>query len=176
MQFNTNKTFFHDLKDNTTISYDDLFIYVVGIEPVLLNSSFNNTKEFLFNLTKALYYDINLTLNDLNNQAGDSSSINVFNNSPKNILELIEGIYKSKSKITLFTSGTTGQPKKITHSVLNLFREVRKSEKFKDNIWAFAYNPTHMAGLQVFFQALSNVNPIHNIFEYSKKKYNNYYK
>lgn len=169
MQFNTNKTFFHDLKDNTTISYDDLFIYVVGIEPVLLNSSFNNTKEFLFNLTKALYYDINLTLNDLNNQAGDSSSINVFNNSPKNILELIEGIYKSKSKITLFTSGTTGQPKKITHSVLNLFREVRKSEKFKDNIWAFAYNPTHMAGLQVFFQALSNVNPIHNIFEYSKK-------
>ena len=170
MQSNTNKTFFHDLKDNTTVSYEDLFIYVVGSEPVLLNSSFNNTKEFLFNLTKALYYDINLTLNDLNNQAEDSSSIDVFNNNnnPKNISELIERIYKSKSKITLFTSGTTGQPKKITHSVLNLFREVRKSEKFKENIWAFAYNPTHMAGLQVFFQALSNVNPIYNIFEYPK--------
>lgn len=169
MQFNKNKTFFHDLKDNTTVSYDDLFIYVVGSEPVLLNSSFNNTKEFFLNLTKALYYDINLTLNDLNNQAGDSSSINVFkNNNPKNISELIERIYKSKSKITLFTSGTTGQPKKISHSVSNLIREVRTSEKFKENIWAFAYNPTHMAGLQVFFQALLNENTIHNIFEYPK--------
>jgi acyl-coenzyme A synthetase/AMP-(fatty) acid ligase len=168
MQSNTNKTFFHDLKDNTTVSYDDLFSYVVGIEPVLLNSFFNNTKDFLFNLTKALYYNINITLNDVNNQVDDATSFKDFNNNPKNISELIEGISKSKSKITLFTSGTTGQPKKITHSVSNLFREVRKSEKFKENVWAFAYNPTHMAGLQVFFQALSNKNIIHNIFEYPK--------
>jgi acyl-coenzyme A synthetase/AMP-(fatty) acid ligase len=32
-------------------------------------------------------------------------------------------------------------------------------------VWAFAYNPTHFAGLQVFFQAVLNCNPMIYIFE-----------
>lgn len=168
MPSNIKKIFFHDLKNNTTSYYDELLTYIICDKPVLLNSSFINTKDFLFNLTKALYYDINVIINDTNNQVKDASSFKDFINKPKNISELINGVCKSKSKITLFTSGTTGQPKKITHSISNLFREVRRGKKFKENIWAFAYNPTHIAGLQVFFQALSNKNTIHNIFEYSK--------
>jgi acyl-coenzyme A synthetase/AMP-(fatty) acid ligase len=67
-------------------------------------------------------------------------------------------------KITLFTSGTTGEPKAITHSLDSITRMVRTGAKSKDNIWGYAYNPTHMSGLQVFLQALLNGNPIVRLF------------
>jgi acyl-CoA synthetase (AMP-forming)/AMP-acid ligase II len=66
--------------------------------------------------------------------------------------------------VQIFTSGTTGQPKKVFQSLLNLTRAVKKDIKYGDNIWAFAYNASHFAGLQVFFQALFNKNKIVYIF------------
>ena len=74
----------------------------------------------------------------------------------------------SSWKITLFTSGTTGLPKKISHNFSAISRAAKISDKHKDNIWGFAYNPTHMAGLQVFFQALLNENTIVRLFNLSK--------
>lgn len=78
--------------------------------------------------------------------------------------ELINKVIESKSEITIFTSGTTGQPKKVIHSIETLTRSVRKADKYKNQNWLFAYNPTHMAGLQVFFQAFSNENTLINVF------------
>lgn len=66
--------------------------------------------------------------------------------------------------VTLYTSGTTGRPKKVSHSFHSFTRNVKKHNKFENDVWAFAYNPTHMAGLQVFFQALLNQNTLINIF------------
>ncbi len=45
-----------------------------------------------------------------------------------------------------------------------LTRAVRLGEKYSGQIWAYAYNPTHMAGLQVFFQAFENQNTLVNVF------------
>lgn len=73
-------------------------------------------------------------------------------------------------RLTLYTSGTTGRPKKVSHSFSMLSRNVKKHEKFSDDVWAFAFNPTHMAGLQVFFQALLNQNAIIYIFGESLNK------
>ncbi|BAO56745.1 class I adenylate-forming enzyme family protein [Nonlabens marinus] len=84
------------------------------------------------------------------------------------IEELLNNIEKNKGSLSLFTSGTTGHPKIITHTVGNFIRGVRRSNDHGDNIWALAYNPTHMAGLQVFFQALYNLNPMVNIFGKSR--------
>lgn len=67
-------------------------------------------------------------------------------------------------KMTLFTSGTTGIPKKVSHNFKSITRFVRLSEGNKNNIWGFAYNPSHMAGIQVFFQALLNGNAIIRLF------------
>lgn len=78
--------------------------------------------------------------------------------------DVIAAVRQSPSEITIFTSGTTGQPKKVTHSISTLTRSVRTGEKYKDQIWAYAYNPTHMAGLQVFFQAFENQNMLVNVF------------
>ena len=86
-----------------------------------------------------------------------------------NIGGLIEAVFSSQSQITIFTSGTTGQPERggaygASHSP----ESVRRGDKYRDSIWAFAYNPTHMAGLQVFFQAFGNGNTIVNVFNSSR--------
>jgi acyl-CoA synthetase (AMP-forming)/AMP-acid ligase II len=59
-------------------------------------------------------------------------------------------------QVTIFTSGTTGKPKRVSHRFDTIARNVIYSEKFSTAVWGFAYNPTHMAGIQVFLQALLN--------------------
>ncbi|MDY0104812.1 MAG: AMP-binding protein [Lentimicrobium sp.] len=71
-------------------------------------------------------------------------------------------------RITLFTSGTTGLPKHVSHSYKSVTRFVKTSARHSFNTWGYAYNPTHMAGIQVFFQALLNGNPIIRLFGLSK--------
>lgn len=77
---------------------------------------------------------------------------------------IVEALQNSTSEITIFTSGTTGQPKKVVHSIGTLTRSVRLGDKYKGQVWAYAYNPTHMAGLQVFFQSFENQNTLVNVF------------
>lgn len=67
-------------------------------------------------------------------------------------------------RVALFTSGTTGRPKKVSHTFASVSRQVRTGVKHLDDVWGFAYNPTHMAGLQVFFQALLNGNSMIRLF------------
>ncbi len=66
--------------------------------------------------------------------------------------------------ITLFTSGTTGRPKQVRHSFASITRAVRRGEKHKQDVWGLAYNPTHMAGIQVIMQALVNTNSLVRLF------------
>jgi len=80
--------------------------------------------------------------------------------------EFIEKLHKAPESwsITLFTSGTTGTPKKVSHNFHTISRFVKISKRNTKSIWGFAYNPTHMAGIQVFFQALLNGNSIIRLF------------
>lgn len=92
----------------------------------------------------------------------------------KGMWEVLDEIEKSTSEISIFTSGTTGQPKKVIHKLHALTRAVRVSVNYKNQVWGYAYNPTHMAGLQVFFQAFENLNTLVNIFHLSRLDvYNN---
>lgn len=84
----------------------------------------------------------------------------------KNVSELLMLIRQNKDwSAALLTSGTTGRPKKVIHTLETLTRTVKINDRFRDHVWAFAYNPTHMAGLQVFFQALFNQNTIVYAFD-----------
>lgn len=78
--------------------------------------------------------------------------------------EFIDSIRNSQSEITLFTSGTTGFTRKFTHPLKNLIRKINISEERKNDVWGFAFNPTHVAGVQVFFQAILNQNLLVNVF------------
>jgi acyl-coenzyme A synthetase/AMP-(fatty) acid ligase len=110
--------------------------------------------------------DFDINKNEINEFeiSGLNTSYNVTLKKYNDFNEIINDILKSKSEVTIFTSGTTGQPKKVTHTIQSLSRAVRISEKHKDNIWGFAYNPTHMAGIQVFLQSFLNMNLIVNLF------------
>ncbi|NMC13436.1 MAG: AMP-binding protein [Chloroflexi bacterium] len=79
--------------------------------------------------------------------------------------ELVGRLIVNKDwELTLFTSGTTGLPKSVTHTFKSLTRAVRISSRHAGDVWGFAYNPTHIAGLQVFYQALLNGNTLINLF------------
>lgn len=103
----------------------------------------------------------------------DDSRVNVAESLPavsfRNMDEVVAAVQDSQSKITIFTSGTTGQPKKVVHSIQTLTRSVRIGDKYKNQTWAYAYNPTHMAGLQVFFQAFENQNTLVNVFNQARE-------
>lgn len=128
---------------------------------------------YFVNLIQALIANKPLVLldSDLNPSeidGVDESLVNVAENIEHSeygsMKDVVTALQRSTSEITIFTSGTTGQPKKVIHTVSTLTRSVRIGDKYKGQIWAYAYNPTHMAGLQVFFQTFENLNTLINVF------------
>lgn len=77
---------------------------------------------------------------------------------------LLSAIRESKSQIRLLTSGTTGAPKCVVHSVSSLTRGVRTGKHHQYDIWGLTYPLDRLAGLQVLFQALFNKNTIVQLF------------
>ena len=161
------------LYDSVAYTYDDLLKAINGNG---IYYPFYRTKDlFLYfvNLVKAMAAGMPLALidSDINASVFDGISENDINTecyiAPKiyqSIDDVVCALHNSQSEITIFTSGTTGQPKKVVHNIQTLTRTVRIGDKYKGQIWAYAYNPTHMAGLQVFFQAFENQNMLINVF------------
>lgn len=140
-----------------TDSYYGVFKHIIvsmliGKELILLDSDFSNDE--LINLTgHSQYTSFKEPICEGQLKVNDKA-------------DLIEKLRNTSIdwKVTLFSSGTTGIPKKVTHNFNSITRFVKISERNTKNIWGFAYNPTHMAGLQVFFQALLNGNAIIRLF------------
>lgn len=139
-------------------NYYDVFKHmitslIIGKEIILLDSDFTDSE--LVNLTGYSKYEEFTQLIEKGNFSFLCDKA-----------ELIEKLRNTCDdwKITLFTSGTTGIPKKVTHNFNSITRFVKISERNTNSIWGFAYNPTHMAGIQVFFQALLNGNAIVRLF------------
>ncbi len=102
---------------------------------------------------------------------GVGTSDNVYHNPYRfnSIDEVISRIKKNTHwQLEMETSGTTGLPKKVTHTFTSLTRNIKMNERRRADVWGLAYNPTHMAGLQVFFQAFLNKNTIVNLFGLSR--------
>lgn len=137
--------------DNLQQLYTYLIAAIVNNLPVVLLDADLSIAEI-----DALLLQENSALNKL--QIANATNI-------LNMDDLAFAINNSTTQITLFTSGTTGQPKKVTHSISKFLSTTKKGEKYKSHVWAMAYNPTHMAGLQVLFQALANFNTIIDIFK-----------
>ena len=158
---------------------DNQYSYEMLVESINLHHEYypfaktKNIFAYFENLIKAIATNSPLVLLDsdidhLDVLGIDENLVNVAVMLPdyhfNDIEEMMEALQKSTSEITIFTSGTTGQPKKVIHSINTLTRSVRLGDKYKGQVWAYAYNPTHMAGLQVFFQAFENQNTLVNVF------------
>ncbi|MDA9233557.1 AMP-binding protein, partial [Flavobacteriaceae bacterium] len=163
--------FYYNVKNNEILAYEDVIEYIQKPTVIYVNYHFASVKLFFLNLFKALYFEYDIVINDISVlNKGVSSKNTESDQTSIELTDIINRISKTKSKLTLFTSGTTGQPKAVIHSLNNLIRGVKISEKNSQNNWGLAYNPTHIGGLQVIFQAFFNSNPLYDIFKYSKEE------
>jgi acyl-coenzyme A synthetase/AMP-(fatty) acid ligase len=141
------KLFFYNQIDNENITYRDLIMILNGKADYHIGTS-QTYGDIFINIIRTLLQGKPVT----------------------GVTDMILKIRRAKDwNINLYTSGTTGIPKKVTHSFDSLTREIKVSRDRAEDIWGLAYNPMHMAGLQVFFQALLNGNSIINLFKLSKK-------
>lgn len=70
----------------------------------------------------------------------------------------------SQSRILIETSGSSGTPKQIWHTVQSLTRGIRLSDQHRKAVWGWTYPVDHLAGMQVLFQALLNGNPLVHLY------------
>lgn len=142
-------------------SYYDIFVHIVasilsGVPIELLDSDFSSQEVFaLTNQT------------DVQAQVSPIKRLSIQDKA--SLLDSVRA-HNSSWSVAIYTSGTTGLPKKVVHSLDTITRFVQVSAKHKQSVWGFAYNPTHMAGLQVFFQALFNGNTIVRLFQLSRNE------
>jgi acyl-coenzyme A synthetase/AMP-(fatty) acid ligase len=140
----------------------------------------NSIFDLFLSIILALVNDLPLTLIDQDVSESDLQSIGIVTGSTtplvgvndgkwKNISSVVNRVIRSKSTITLFTSGTTGKPKQVSHNINTLLQSARVGSRYQKNVWGFAYNPTHIAGIQVFLQALLNQNLIVYLFNKSNR-------
>lgn len=153
-------------------SYDFL------IEDLNKNESINNVVEesnlyeiykkvFLNVLSQKHFYILDTGLSDTEKQSSlEGIKCETFKPSIKikDREELIKQFFSSSFTMDILSSGTTGAPKRISHSPLTLFRTIKEKPKFHQATWGLCFNPTHYAGLQVFFQTLINSGTIVNLF------------
>lgn len=161
-------------------TYDDLLvdiheegvnnIFIKNINPyevflALLRNIINKKDSVLLDgdLSEKELSDLGINSADLKKSSYQQKNIALECNSFHEIFELL-GESEEELNIDIYTSGTTGRPKKVSQKLKNIMRYVKKGVNHKNNIWAFAYNATHFAGLQVFFQALINQNTIIYVF------------
>ncbi len=166
--------------DDKAVSYPELLCYVRNAKTCKCALSAKDVKQFFFELVCALAYGKDICLVDSDTTQSELFALGIEDAEKAqaicetkkidSLLALLECVKNSPSKITLFTSGTTGLPKKVVHTVKTLSRAVRVSEKYARHVWGFAYNPTHMAGLQVFLQAFFNLNEIVFLFGETPEK------
>ncbi len=62
--------------------------------------------------------------------------------------------------VALITSGTSGKPKQVVHTLGSMRRNLRISPRYDDDVWALTYPLHHIAGVLVWAQAMANFNPI----------------
>lgn len=170
--------FFIDEADGIKISYDDLLGKVNNRNEINQYIYTSNIEEIMVNFVASLYYGFDVVLLDSDFSVKELELLGVTekeltvkhviqcHDNVKKFAEVIDKI-KTNAKnvrVSIYTSGTTGIPKKFVHSLSVLLRNIKISDKHKDDIWGFAYNITHFAGIQVFLQALMNQNTIINLF------------
>ncbi|MCK9412235.1 MAG: AMP-binding protein [Prolixibacteraceae bacterium] len=168
-----------DVSTNQSITFEELMVRLNSEAFYYEKWCYTSFYDFLVNFLKALINgrDITLLDKDFSNEElaklGYSNSIlikHTLASTSPNITDkasLINKLTNSKSSVTFFTSGTTGIPKRIIHTIPTLTRMIRVGNNYKDNVWAIAYNPTHIAGVQVILQALFNGNRMVYAFETS---------
>ena len=167
---------------NVELTYENLVEKVQRTEcfsPIVYEE---DTEDIVTALVLSLVHDHPITLLDTSMSDEAISQIGVSENqlcktisvSPptiKSVDGLIEAAAETSDwELEVYTSGTTGTPKPVAQDFETVTRNVKQGDRFSEDNWAFAYNPTHYGGIQVFFQAFLNTNQMTYLFECSPQE------
>ena len=151
--------FFKDLKSSSSF------------ESVIDSENYYNVIKSIF---LSIFEDKKIILKDkVSDKKTDSKIIKTYLNDtyPKNFSELVDYLMiKTNWNIGLHTSGTTNVPKPVTHDFNSINRFLIIGESHSSDVWGLAYNPTHIAGIQVIFQSILNGNTMVRLFGLSRSK------
>jgi acyl-coenzyme A synthetase/AMP-(fatty) acid ligase len=126
------------LIDQNEITYDQLINYTNG-------ENLNNLSDFELK-----------TLNFIKK---------ISSNKSKDIDSLLDNIKKYSNEIIIDTSGTTGDPKQIKHTISSLTKNIKINNVIKN--WGSVYQNGKMAFYQILFQSLFNKSTLINLNGYS---------
>lgn len=167
-------SFYSDIVDHQSISWDKLIADLIELKsynPFCFKKSYY---EIFIRLIFSMLNGKKITLldSDLSEQEifelTGHHDLSVFEKDielkkiPSTKTALINALLETKEswQITLYTSGTTGKPKSVSHSFKSITRSLKLYPDNQLQVWGFSYLPTHMAGIQVFLQAVLNGNSI----------------
>lgn len=154
-------------------SYDDL-LNDLNVNRLEISHEIqpSNTYEIFLNLIISLLYEKEIGFASTKDSFKEITKTSVIDYTFKftDIDSVFEKVKQAHQwHLSLHTSGTTGIPKKVSHSFHSLTKNIKISAQRSEDVWALAFNPRHMAGLQVFFQAFLNKNTIVNCFGLPKE-------
>ncbi|MEE9440058.1 MAG: class I adenylate-forming enzyme family protein [Saprospiraceae bacterium] len=162
MPFYKNKT--------QVLTYADLRIKLNALKTVDTIYYASEYPDFIVNVIAAIVNDIDITLIDYRNTKNkNSTSFIPINNSFETTEDIISKITTSTATVGIYSSGTEGPPKLIKQPISRLMKSVRIEEKYLKSTWAFTYNPSHSAGIQMFLQVISNQSTLVDMYRYSRK-------
>ena len=180
MRKNADSLFYFDARTKRRVSVGEFFALLGESDTYCGVCKPAGTLDAFVQFVRSLVFDLPITLVDSDASDGEVAALvggsenwekvsapNVdFNVARAAFLEgkIVDFFPKKNWTLTLFTSGTTGRPKSATHTFESAFASIARTPKHADDVWAFAYNPTHFAGLQVFMQAFANANPLVDAF------------
>lgn len=173
------RAFLIDRSGATALTYDALLARLAAADhaPVLRPAS---TTEALVGVLTALVRGAPLRLVDADFSAGEMQALGLdaarlaerapLPGKPPSGLAEAQAAARHAQGFTLelYTSGSTGLPKLVRHRLDSLTRTLRTGPRHADDVWALAYNPTHIAGIQVLLQAFFNGNTLVDLFGLSR--------
>ena len=166
--------FFIDLNDNLKISWEQFLLDLQNTSSFCYELYPNKNYEIIKNIIISILEEKELTLNlhENSNIKKDKNIISTKRNKsyPVSVAELVKIIKNNKWRVNLFTSGTSGNPKKIRHSFPSINKFIKIEKKYSKNIWGLAYNLMHISGLQVLFQSIMNGNSLINLVGLKKNE------
>lgn len=132
--------------------------------------------QLYLNLILSILLNTKITLLDADSPFAENAQVNTCSDSEPRSINVNVGseeklgerlLAADKWSMKLYTSGTAGIPKEVSHNLKQILKGIKISPDHDNDVWAQTYNPTHIAGIQVFFQALFNMNTIINMHKSS---------
>ena len=173
------KLFYVDISRNLSISYQDFFHDLSSDEDYNSICESPDIYILLRSLAHSIINDQALTIIDRldSNQPSNIIDKQFFSSNDRSIdvRSKLDSINRDllnlrNWSLSLYSSGTTGSPKKITHDITTISKGLKVSDKHRNDVWGLAYNPSHIAGVQVFLQAFLNGNTIIRLFNLDNKQ------